>query len=493
MNGTKNSSDHLGNDVDQDEVTQLLPPQAVTKGKENILKRCFHDRRHRRKVLHSVWLGLIFISLGMALGQSGPTLLDLQILTNSNLEAASLFLTSSSVGYLAGSILCGFIYDRVNKNLFLLIGVIGLGLLSIAIPFCVNVVAMNLVRTVFGIFIGVVDAGGNAEQMRVWGNEGHELMQMLHFFFAIGGVIAPLYTGPFLAQTSTANTSVANLTNSTDEPTIVPQTPPVTTDVGYAYIITGVFCIVSGIPWLVIYLQDKCGKGSDFIKATGAVTQRKLPLSIMLYLISMICLMYILYVCAEVTFSSYLMTFLVNQYNVGKSTGTNATSVFWAFFAASRFAMIFISQYVTAVQLLFISCVLMIITSICFTIAAVFNAIDGMIVLTAFFGLSVSAVFPAGFSWTESHLMKVTSWVSACILISSSLGGMVIPTLQGYLMENESNLWFCYLLLIEIILMVLVFVILYISARFYINKRYIFINEVSEIETLKPSWDSSKI
>lgn len=329
--------------------------------------------------------------------------------------------------------------------------------------------------------------------MRVWGNEGHELMQMLHFFFAIGGVISPLYSGPFLAQPTVTNTSMDSLINTTDQQTISPEAQPVTTDVKYAYIITGILCIFSGIPWLVIYIQDKFGTGTDSIKADGAVTQRKLPAPILLYMITMICLMYMLYVCAEVTFSSYLMTFLVNEYNATKAMGANITSVFWALFAASRFLMIFISQYLSAVQLLFISSVFMIVTSVCFTIGAMFNAVDALFVLTALFGMSVSAVFPAGFSWTEAQLMKVTSRVSACILVSSSVGGMVIPSLQGYLMEQVSNQWFCYLLLIEIFLTCFVFVTLYISARFFINKHYDFVDEVSTIEQPNPSSGLTRI
>uniref|UniRef100_A0A0B7A6Q1 Major facilitator superfamily (MFS) profile domain-containing protein n=2 Tax=Arion vulgaris TaxID=1028688 RepID=A0A0B7A6Q1_9EUPU len=496
MTRTKKASKHLvmgRNGSDKNESNELLSQNVPSTVKVNILKRCFYDPVHKRKVLHSVWIAVIFISLGMAFGQSGPTLLDLQIITKTDLEASSFFLTATSVGYLAGSVLCGVIYDRVNKNLFLLSGVIGLGLFSIATPYCFNFIAMIFIRAIVGIFIGVVDAAGNAEQMRVWGNEGHELMQMLHFCFAIGGVLSPLYSEPFLAHKEIRNTTLENVANLTDQTTIPSELKPETTDIQYAYIITGIFCIVSGIPWLIIYVQDKLGTSKIVIKADGAVTQRNVPLPILLYMIFMLSVMYLLYCCAEVSFSSFLMTFLVEEFDESKSKGAHVTAVFWALFAASRFFMIFISQVLSAVQLLYISCILMVITSVCFTISAAFASIDAIVAFTALLGLSISAIFPAGFSWTESQLMRVTSRISACILVSSSIGGMISPLILSNMMERIDNMWFCYLMVIEIVLMCIVFIILFVSAKFFINKRYIFENDIVTNGDAKPSEGFAKV
>lgn len=328
--------------------------------------------------------------------------------------------------------------------------------------------------------------------MRVWGNEGQELMQLLHFCFAIGGVISPLYTEPFLAQKEATNVTDGNPINITDQQAELPSMHPTTTNVQYAFIITGCLCFVSGIPWLFVYVQSKLGTKLGTVKADGAVPQRKIPLPLLLFMLFMICIIYVLYCWAEVSFTSYLMTFLVKEYNETKSRGAHVTSVFWALFAASRFSMIFISQILTAVQLLYISCVLMLITSVCFTISAAFGVVDALMVFTALLGLSVSAVFPAAFSWTESELMRVTSRVSASIHVSSSIGGMISPLLLGYLMENVSNMWFCYLLIIEIALMCLVFLILLLTARCFINKRYVFRNEPSTVGELTVSVESKK-
>lgn len=48
---------------EKDEESGLLPHKVPAQVKSNIIKRCVHDPLHRRKVLHSVWIALVFISL----------------------------------------------------------------------------------------------------------------------------------------------------------------------------------------------------------------------------------------------------------------------------------------------------------------------------------------------------------------------------------------------------------------------------------------------
>ena len=41
-------------------------------------------------------------------------------------------------------------------------------------------------------------SGGNADIIRIWGKEGHSYLQAVHFCFAVGSVLGPLVTEPFL-------------------------------------------------------------------------------------------------------------------------------------------------------------------------------------------------------------------------------------------------------------------------------------------------------
>lgn len=77
-----------------------------------------HDRKY---MIIATLYEIIFKSVnfqGMAVGQMGPTFLDLQIITNTDLEKASAFFTGASIGYLAGSITAGALYSRVSYSRF---------------------------------------------------------------------------------------------------------------------------------------------------------------------------------------------------------------------------------------------------------------------------------------------------------------------------------------------------------------------------------------
>lgn len=316
--------------------------------------------------------------------------------------------------------------------------------------------------------------------MRVWGKDGHVLMQLLHFAFAFGGVISPLYTEPFLTEKDTEDTRNCtheswnvkeNVTNSLSY-------QPKSTNVRYAFIITGTWIIIFSLPFLYFGVKDAIIQKKKKALIEEKPVQRKLPLPVLLFTLLVLCLFYALYCCIEDTFAAFLMTFLVKEYcYVTKSKGAHVTSIYWASFAASRFLSIFVSKFVKAVNLLFICCMLMLISFASFYVSAIFavsnpDAINAVIFSTIVAGLSMSAVFPSGFSWTETELLKVTGCVSSCILVSASIGTMANPIMLGYLMTHQSNLWFCYLLLTETIALCSVFIFLRLFNKLYINNKY---------------------
>ncbi|XP_070191385.1 sodium-dependent glucose transporter 1A-like [Littorina saxatilis] len=157
------------------------------------------DAEYRQKFTRSIWLCLCFISLGVVTGQFGPSFLDLQLITHTNVQQASAFFTAASAGNVAGSLVSGVIYDVWDKSLLLILCVLLMGVMALVLPFCsrywVMVVACFLVTT-FGGSVGTVC---NADVLRTWGLQGEAVMQAAHFAFAFGGVVAPFITQPFLA------------------------------------------------------------------------------------------------------------------------------------------------------------------------------------------------------------------------------------------------------------------------------------------------------
>ncbi|KAK0055323.1 sodium-dependent glucose transporter 1A-like isoform X1 [Biomphalaria pfeifferi] len=307
-----------------EKVTQVtnIQQNGLSKPKQKSVLENLKDSHYRNKVLHSVWIAISLFSLGICVGQMGPSFLDLQIVTNTDVEKASAFFTGSSIGYLTGSILSGALYTRVNRPLLQFFTLVILGITTTLTPYCSVYPLMIFIRSIVGTCAGCVDTTGNAEHMRIWGNDGQVLMQLLHFSFALGGVISPLYSEPFLAEKIEEKNILENITS-----------------------------------W----------------RNTSVFT---------------------------------------NDINL---TSVNST-------------------------------------------------VD--------IGISMSAVFPAGFSWTEAELLRVTGPISSCILVSASVGTMINPLMLGVLMTELSNMWFCYLLLGQTVLLCCIFVFLWSFNRFFLNRHY---------------------
>ncbi|KAK6192412.1 hypothetical protein SNE40_003881 [Patella caerulea] len=458
---------------------------------------------YRSKFIQSLALCFAFWSLGFQVGQRGPSFLDIQLITNTNVEKASTFFTAGSVGYLCGSLISGVLYDRFNKTLLLALCVILMAVTVGVLPLCSPYGLMLFISWANAICMGGMDTGGNAHLVSLWGNdEGRPYMQAVHFSFAFGGVISPLVTAPFLVpnteetpinSSSPAFTDVTTLPltvvlnttlldynitndNSTLGNNITTIAEPVETKLIYAYIISGIVTLLSAIPFIVIYCRYKSQKmkRNQPKKKDENAPIRDLPWKYYIMAIILLNLFYLMYCAVEDTFAAYLLTFVVMELKWNKGQGTQITSVYWAAFAVSRFSGIFIIRCLRPVVMLFTCIAGLIICLIGFLLCSHFQIHIGIWIFTVLVGLSMSVIFPTGFSWAQENLLQITGKITSFILIAASAGTMTNPIIMGYLMEEFSPMWYCYLLVGESVLCLVVFlVLLSVSTFVLVDKRIV--------------------
>ncbi|XP_059171625.1 sodium-dependent glucose transporter 1B-like isoform X2 [Physella acuta] len=393
---------------------------------------------------------------------------------------------------MVGSFISGFVHGKVKNSVFMAIVNAGAGIMAIITPYCSPFALMLVIKFSTSIFCGGIDTIVNAEHIRIWGSDNQPLLQFIHFTFALGGVLTPLFTEPFLAEKETGNSTI----RTDGEPTIFMNSTSQwkqentsnmtwlatngtmlvkarTTNVHYAFLISGIIAILTSFPFIYLSIVEKSTEHKSEEKYTQKVHSRKLPRHLNIFVILVLCFFFLVYCCVEDTFASFLMTFVVTEYDeVSKSKGAYITTFYWASFAVGRFLNIFVSKYVIAVKLISLYTFLMVIAFSCFTISAFFAQIDAITVFAGMAGISMSAVFAAGFGWTESELLKVTGWVSSFILTANSLGLMINPLIIAYLMEEVSNMWFCYVLLLQTFVVCSTFLFLLLFNRCYLNKVY---------------------
>ncbi|XP_005103822.1 sodium-dependent glucose transporter 1A [Aplysia californica] len=491
---------------------------------------------YRRRVTMSLLIAWTIFILGTSRSLNGSTFLDLQIITNTDVEAAAAFFTAYSVGFLIGSIFSGVISKKVNRSLTLFLGLIGIGGCAIVTPYCPVYIVMILVRGSDGMFSGVVDTTSNAEHMRLWGDEGGTLLQLIHFAFSAGGLLSPLYTEPFLApqleetETNTTLLASAELESSTTSnftqdggsveailngaghfvynvssrnvthleevmfnSTHHSETRARETDVHWAYLITGLLAIVGSIPLAWMFFRYRgvsekrhSGQQSEVMDTTF----RKLPRRLFAALMCLFVAYFVSYSCMEDTFISFLMTFAVLEFSsMTKSRAAYINAIFWASSAAARFFAIFVSRLLSPIRMLGLCAFFVCSSFIGLSLSAVFDSTLALSIFVATSGLGLAAVMASTLMFLESELLHITGPIASYIFVLNSLGKMVNPILLSFLMEEISTMWYSYMLLIYFSTIASIFLVLLVWNRSYLNKRFGFLRIGKEMFIVEGSGD----
>lgn len=188
------------------------------KVKRKLIQRFKRDREFREKVTRTAWLCFSIFSLGVGGGMRGPALMDLQIITKTNIQQASAFFTAGAAGFITGTLTAGVVYDLVSKTLLLLVCLVAVAAFTAVTPFCSNYWLMLAVSLAGAFFGGGIDTVCNADVVTTWsgpleGQTQATVMQALHFTFSLGALAAPLIIEPFL--TSAPDPILAPTVNST--------------------------------------------------------------------------------------------------------------------------------------------------------------------------------------------------------------------------------------------------------------------------------------
>ncbi|XP_059171571.1 sodium-dependent glucose transporter 1-like [Physella acuta] len=198
------------------EETHSPPISHPTQPAQSIVSRLQNDTAYRWRVIQSCLFALTSFTMGIVVAQQGPTFLDLQIITGTDVETASYFFTVAAFGHMVGSLISGFVHGKVNNNVLMTFLLIGVGVMTLTTPYCSHFALMLVIMFFARVFSGSLANIVNAEHMHIWGSDNQPLLQAVHFTFALGGVLTPLFTEPFLAEKETGNST----SRTEGEPTI---------------------------------------------------------------------------------------------------------------------------------------------------------------------------------------------------------------------------------------------------------------------------------
>ncbi len=362
-----------------------------------------------------------FIAIGLAGAVLGPTLPDLAENTGVAIGEIGFLFTARSLGYLMGSTIGARLYDRVAGHRLMALMIVGISLSLVFVPLTMQIWVLTAVLLFIGFFESLVDIGGNTLIVWVHRHKVGPFMNGLHFFFGIGAFLSPI---------------------------LVAQTLLHSDGITWAYWLLAL--IILPVALLVVVQPSP--------QPTAQTTAEKAAEKLNVGLIGLIGLFFFIYVGIEVGFGGWIFTYATTLNIAGEEAAAYLTSAFWGALTVGRLLSIPIAAYWRPRTILFVD---------------LLAAAVGMGVLLLWpmqpvalwigvigFGVSIASIFPTLLSFAERR-MHITGRITGLFFTGASLGGMTLPVLMGYMLENIAPIaviWFvlgCILIAIGLIGLIL--------------------------------------
>lgn len=342
-------------------------------------------------------------------------------------------------------------------------------------------------------------SAATADVTVIWRHKAGPFMQAIHGIFSVGAIISPFICEPFLARklplhdlnttlkyerTTTKSlydnsvsmkNTLMNNSNSDDQVVVAELDRSVNdefdlqftygrTYIYIPYLIATFVCVVAVSLYIILSLLfGNVYEKSTITPVSGNknVKERKYFLSKRMKILFtvLVALSLATYVMGERCFIGFLMTFIITKVGWSKAQGSQANSTFWIAFAAGRLSGILIVKYLRLSLVILVFFSLITTGAVLLWSAVVYENTPLVWVSIAVVGYGMSVIFASMFSWLSENIRRLTGKMASILFIFLSVGAMLIPILEGYLMDKVSQMWFVYSLLILSIIMTIVFII----------------------------------
>ncbi|XP_069111696.1 major facilitator superfamily domain-containing protein 4A-like [Argopecten irradians] len=494
-------------------------------------RRLIQDQLYRQNVLTSLAVYGIFAVLGGIKSQLGPAFLDLQSICDVGLDEGSWIVTSLYIGYTTGALANGFLYQHSNSNLLFGFSALGLAVILVVIPWCTVYGLMVGCHSIMGLIIGLIDAAGNAEIIRLWKTKSKTTLVGLHVIYNVGGVISPLIIAPFLARksdvteeltpTPVVETNSISLQHSTYNGNSTANITQVYDGQGVsriyiAYILSSVFCVLHTLWFSVLYFSEKKVKDIEEIRINkdipkepqksteqehGYLTEHLLsdgqkplanhqevtieandigtpvsninekeekqsgkinpPIPRQLQITGLVVMVCIgtMSNAIDFTFSTYLSSFCVEYLYWSKTSGSMITSLLFIMVVIGGTLSMLLSKCINSVIYVAIQVTLILVALLLLTMSINLHLTAGVWFSAPLVGFAKSAIFPLVISWTNKTFIRVSGRVSSVFFVGAMGGCSINLFLMASVMERMGKIWFCYVITMESIILIVFFVI----------------------------------
>lgn len=352
---------------------------------------------HNRRIAKTVGYFAAFVVLGLVTASLGPTLPGLAERTGTDLAEISLLFTTWSLGYLLGSVLAGWLYDRVPSHPVLTVVLVTMAAAMALVPTIPLLWLLAAVMLLLGTAGGMLDVGGNTLLVWVHRDKVGPFMNGLHFFFGLGAFLSPV---------------------------IVAQAVRIGDSISWAYWVLALL-ILPVLVWLA-RLRGPRPQTASKDDPTARIDH---------LLVALIAVFFFLYVGAETSFGGWIFSYATKMGLADETKAAYLNSAFWGALTLGRLLAVPIAVRFKPASILvgdLAGCLVSV------TIILLWpGAAAAMWIGALGLGFSMASIFPTVISLAESR-MTITGRVTSWFFVGASLGSMTLPWLIGQLFESIS-------------------------------------------------------
>jgi MFS transporter, FHS family, Na+ dependent glucose transporter 1 len=348
------------------------------------------------KTAQTISYFIAFAALGMAMASLGPTLPSLAEQTGASLSQISFLFTVRSFGFLLGSLLSGKFYDRMPGHKVMAAMIIAMSATMALMPLLVALSLLLTVMLALGAAEGALGVGGNA--LIVWVHQSRvaPFMNALHFSYGVGGFISPL---------------------------IIAQALSIKNGAAAPYFALAILILPAAL-WLLRLPSPQSQQMSEGDFASGQTNYK---------LVGLIALLLCLYIGAEVSYGSWIYSYVLRMNLGDENMAAYLTSIFWGALTIGRLIAVPIATRLRPRAILLadlIGCFISI------AIALVWSgSLAAITAASICIGLSMASIYPTALTFAERR-MKITGQVTGFLIVGGSAGSMVVPMIIGQMFES---------------------------------------------------------
>jgi fucose permease len=337
----------------------------------------------------------------------GPILGELAAQTTSELAVAGSILTFLFLGSLIAQIFAGPLTDRFGQNLIFIISMVLFAAGVIGFTTARSLPLMLGLVFIAGMGQGGLDLGANLIVSAAFPKNNTAYLNLLHFFFGFGAFAGPALVG--FAMRSTGSGKIIQ------------------------WIAAGIFIFMAGITLIIQHSIKKVPGGTP--ESAPSSQGMGVYLSPLLWVMGGLLLVY---VGIEYGLGSWATRYMNITTGMAKQNGALVTSAYWGALTLGRLAGSAASRRLSRLQLLSIALI-----GSMLGVVGVALSMEKTI-LTIFFiawtGFSFGTVYPTSMALVVAAFPESQGKSVGVLAAMGSIGGLLLPWMEGVLLEKVSPL-----------------------------------------------------